>query len=231
MYNQQTGGIKEVKGIDLNTMEENYTYVDNVPQHIQKLCIKIKGEDFDLISDGIFLAISAYFKDALEKIFKKDTIKMQTTFFQFLVSTNWTNILDSIKLVMVALLEKAGVVSLTCSADVFIFITDLEARITEKQFYPGKNGVPKYFRPENRCMMYDMSIDDNSITVSPMYFQFKEDDSLKLYNNDRYVTPKLLKIYEPRQFTVPNYKSALKQLILRDILKLENPIADTVFRI
>lgn len=166
---------------DLNTVKEDCIYIDNVPQHIYNICTKaITQKGFDLLGDSIFMAISAYFRDNLESLSKKHKIKLQSIMFSFLVSTSWIARLDTLKLVMVTLLGKAGVVFPSDPNDGIIFITKLEDHILSTQFDPAiKN--PEYIHPGNRCMMYDTSFDDDSVTVSPIYFQLKEDSSLKLF--------------------------------------------------
>lgn len=63
--------------------------------------------------------------------------------------------------------------------------------------------------------------------LSPIYFQFKEDESLKLFSDDRILIPKVLRVYEIRKYTIFD-KSTLKRLILEDILMLKHPIADGI---
>lgn len=174
----------------------------------------------------MFLAISTYFKDNLKRLFNKYKINRQTVSFIFVVPNDWTGILDTLNHLIFSLFEKAGHLLPTKE---ITFITEMEAFITYQQLgNSGKNDIPKYFQPENRCVMYDISANKNSLTVAPVYFQFKQDDSLKVYNDNRYVTPKILKMYDPRHFTIPVHRAALKELILWDILKLKKRLANNV---
>lgn len=210
-------------------VEENCIYIDNVPQHIHNICNKIiLIKDFDLFSYSSFLAIKAYFRNNLEKVSNKYKSKIQTAFFVFYVPTSWTDILDTLKPVMIALLEKAGSVVPAGFPGGITFITELEAIIINKQLDPYGGNIPRYFKPENHCVLYNISADYNSAIMSPIYFQFKEDRSLKLFHGDLYLTPKVSKLYGSRQFTIPSHISTLKQLLLRNILKLEVPIANNI---
>lgn len=70
VYNRQTDKIRDID--DINTIEDDWIYITNVPHHIHRLCDRIvTSEDFDILDDSIFLAISAYFRDNLEVMSKK----------------------------------------------------------------------------------------------------------------------------------------------------------------
>lgn len=211
--------------------DDDKIYIDNVPQHIYNLHCKTieQNDNFDLLSDYTFVAISAYLKMCLEKMASHRKTTLVKTFFVFLVPNEWTGIKEELKIVIAPLLLKAGVSFPGNPEDGISVVTELETMTIHHQLESPKKDISSCFQTENRCMMYDIVAIHNSVLISPVYFQFKEDYQLKLFNDDRYFTPKVLEILNSRRFDdFDSVKAELKQLILRDILKLETPFANGV---
>lgn len=144
-------------------------------------------------------------------------------YFVFYVPTRWTDQVNRLGSVLAPILEKSG---FPTDAEGMTFITDIEATFTFEQFKPGKEGIQKYFQTENRCMMYDISVRKKSILMSPVYFQFKQDDTLRLFDNDRYFTPKVLKIHDTHEFKFDHMDAKVKDVISKVIGR---DIDDTLF--
>lgn len=217
-------------------MAKNFEDNLEVPQKIFELYNKtMKRKDFYIFNNKIFQTLCAYFKMNLENQLHTTPNSHQTfnTYFVFLVPTKWTNILDDLKqLVIAPLLKTAGVVSPTNVGESIAFITELEAFVTSRQLTANRNTtVPTYFQSENRCIMYDISMYDESLEVSPVYFQFKEDSSLELFNDDRFFVPKVLKLYDGRRFSnlCKEGIDLVKQRIAEDVLKTEHPFDTAEF--
>lgn len=119
-------------------------------------------------------------------------VDLANMYLIFIIPNEWKEKSGIIEHIFEPILTQAGAVLPQDCSHRALYITQLEAHLSSLQLGKNnKNSIPSFFQNENRCLMYDIVLQDNKLTLHPVYFQLKEDYNLRLFNENYYL-PKLL---------------------------------------
>lgn len=212
-------------------IEDGDIYIENVVRSIEKIYNEVIQRKQAITSIKEFAAVARFFELQLNQICEQSKIQLEQLFVVIIIPNDWALKHDIIDLIMVPLLQKANIVFPEKLAERVLFMTKLEALLSNVQLSPDfKNNVPSFIQNENRCVQLDIFCENNVMKIRSTYFQLKEDYNLKTFN-ERYFVPKIINIDNVHDFSNINFKSikgALKQMIFKNLLKANYLIDNTL---
>jgi hypothetical protein len=148
----------------------------------------------------------------------------------FVVPNSWAETLDRLNLTMVPLLKKAGVVFPEDVSEKLIYITQLDAGLSNFQLHSYfTKQAPQFFTQEGSGMMYDIHIDETSICLNATSYQLQEDRGLRLFG-ERHYTPEIDHVDTSERFNsvdLEGVKDALEEVVFKNIFDLGHLMHDT----
>lgn len=205
---------------DQDTPEDGSIYINHLVQQIEKLYeVVTLDKHYDLLDDKMFLAISSYFEIVFHDVVnsRDDKRSLEKDYFFFITPNEWYN--KDMNLIMVPLLEKAGVSDISEKRIAYITQADAQVSNYQLQNYFTTGTAPLPLTKEGPSNMVDLHISSASIKVVSTYVNLAQDSSLKLSDGDSVLSAKVESVNVSQNLNTSKDLESVKETMVRFLCK------------
>lgn len=190
--------------------KQGFIFVENTIDTVVDLYNQQIQNDVDIVNTKSFFAITQYLKTLLNETCTQYNTSLERTYFVLIIPNEWESELQVVNKVLLPILMKAG---FRLSQDGTVAVmTELGASLLYLQLDPNSKVPRTFIQNENKCIMYDLHVEDQKIVIQSTCFVLKEDFYFKAFN-ERYFTSKIISIENRLELDYENLSSALARLM------------------